>query len=200
MGREIFQWFEAIISFLPGRIGCKIRSLFYQFQFKGSFKLVIGKGSEFFAKENIRFNGRIYFNKNAILAAENGGFISVDDNSRFSSNVTINASDGGKIIIGKDCLFGPNVVLRTGNHNYDQTEVSIVNQGYRSGNIIVGDDVWIGTNAVILAGVKIGNGAIIGAGSVVTNNIPSMAIAVGVPCKVIKYRGQSWIFNRILRC
>lgn len=190
MGTEIFQWVESFISFLPGRIGHKIRSLFYQFQFKGSFKLVIGKGSEFFAKENIRFNGRVYFSKNSLVAAQNGGFISVDDNTRFNVNVIINASDGGKIIIGKDCLFGPNVVMRTANHKYDETEVSIVNQGYKFANIIVGDDVWIGTNAIILAGVNIGDGAVIGAGSVVTKNIPSMAIAVGVPCKVIKYRGH----------
>ena len=121
MGTEIFQWFESLISFLPGRIGYKIRSLFYQFQFKGSFKLVIGKGSEFFAKENIRFNGRVYLGNNSIIAAQNGGFISIDDNSRLSVNVIINASDGGEIIIGKDCLFGPNVVLRTANHNYEKT-------------------------------------------------------------------------------
>ena len=54
---------------------------------------------------------------------------------------------------------------------------------------LIEDDCWIGANAVILGGVHIGKGAIIGAGAVVTKDIPSMAIAVGVPAKVLKYRG-----------
>ena len=53
---------------------------------------------------------------------------------------------------------------------------------------IIGNDVWVGSNAIILRGVKIGNGAVIGAGSIVTHDIPPFAVAVGCPAKVIKYR------------
>ena len=53
---------------------------------------------------------------------------------------------------------------------------------------IIGNDVWIGYNALIIEGVKIGNGAVIGAGAVVTKDIPDFAVAVGTPAKVIKFR------------
>jgi acetyltransferase-like isoleucine patch superfamily enzyme len=56
--------------------------------------------------------------------------------------------------------------------------------------VLIEDDCWIGANAVILGGVHIGRGAIVGAGAVVTKDVPSMAIAVGVPARVRKYRGQ----------
>ena len=65
------------------------------------------------------------------------------------------------------------------------------------GKIIVEDDVWIGMNAMILSGVKIGKGAVIGAGSVVSKDIPPYAIAVGNPCKVVKYRFSENIINKI---
>ena len=65
------------------------------------------------------------------------------------------------------------------------------------GKIIVEDDVWIGMNAIILSGVKIGKGAVIGAGSVVSKDIPPYAIAVGNPCKVVKYRFSENIINKI---
>ena len=65
------------------------------------------------------------------------------------------------------------------------------------GKIIVEDDVWIGMNALILSGVKIGKGAIIGAGSVISKDIPPYAIAVGNPCKVIKYRFSEEIRKKV---
>ena len=67
------------------------------------------------------------------------------------------------------------------------------------GDIVIGDDVWIGQNAMILSGVHIGQGAVIGAGGVVTKNIPPYAIAVGVPAKVIKYRFKQEIIDELLR-
>ena len=63
---------------------------------------------------------------------------------------------------------------------------------------IIGSDVWIGANAIVKKGVKIGTGAVIGAGSVVTKDIPPYAIAVGVPAKVIKYRFDEETIKRIL--
>ena len=61
--------------------------------------------------------------------------------------------------------------------------------GHNPADIMIGDDVWIGANAVILGGIKIGKGAVIGAGAVVTKDIPSNAVAVGVPAKVLRYHG-----------
>ncbi len=70
-------------------------------------------------------------------------------------------------------------------------------EAWSKGEIKIGDDVWIGMNAIILSGVIIGKGAIIGAGSVVSKNIPPYAIAAGNPAKVIKYRFSDEIKNEI---
>lgn len=81
-------------------------------------------------------------------------------------------------------LFGPNVSLYTPNHAIDAIERK---EGYeRSLPIQIGNDVWIGGSVTIVPGVTIGNNTIIGAGSVVTKNIPSNVIAAGIPCRVIR--------------
>lgn len=59
---------------------------------------------------------------------------------------------------------------------------------YLGGGVTIGNDVWIGTNAIILGGVKVGQGAIIGAGAVVAKDIPSYAVVVGNPARVVKYQ------------
>lgn len=67
------------------------------------------------------------------------------------------------------------------------------------GDIIINDDVWIGCNAIILSGVNIGQGAVVAAGAVVTNDIPPYAIVGGVPAKVIKYRFETAIIDELLK-
>lgn len=101
---------------------------------------------------------------------------------------------GGQIVIGENCLIGPKVVMRTASHRFEKKEVNIRGQGHQIADILIEDDCWIGANAIILGGVHIGKGAIIGAGAVVTKDIPSMVIAVGVPAKVLKYRGAQRTF------
>jgi acetyltransferase-like isoleucine patch superfamily enzyme len=187
---EILHWIELPISYMPGFIGLKVRSKFYEWQFNNHCKLMIGTGTEFISKKSIFFLGKIFIGRNSFFTAD-GGTILVENNSRFNVNVHINASCGGKISIGKECLIGPNVIMRTANHSFDRIDISIFSQGHKCADIIIEDDVWLGSNVVILPGVKVGKGAVIGACSVVTKDIPSMAIAVGVPAKVIKFRDSS---------
>jgi galactoside O-acetyltransferase len=103
-------------------------------------------------------------------------------------NVHVNSSIGGSIIIGNNCLIGPNVIFRTASHKFDRVDTPIWQQGHKIGNIILEDDVWVASNVVIIGNVKIGKGAIIGAGAVVTKDIPPYAIAYGVPAKVSRFR------------
>ena len=100
----------------------------------------------------------------------------------------INARGKGKIIIGNNVLIGPNVVLRSSNHSFKTTKKIIMEQGMTEGEIIIHDDVWIGSNAVILPNCEVGNGVIIAAGAVVTSNIDPYSIVGGVPAKLIKKR------------
>jgi len=108
--------------------------------------------------------------------------ITIGDNFYANTNCTI--LDCAKVTIGNNVLIGPNVSLYTPNHAFDADERK---EGYeRSLPIHIGDNVWIGGSVTIVPGVTIGDNTIIGAGSVVTKDIPSNVIAAGVPCRVIR--------------
>lgn len=93
----------------------------------------------------------------------------------------------GEITIGNNVLVGPKTVIWGRDHGISKDQL-ISDQGHIKLPIIIEDDVWIGANATILKGIKIGKGAVIGAGSVVTKDVPEYAIAVGNPARVVKYR------------
>ena len=118
--------------------------------------------------------------------------VSNPENIYIGSNTYINgytmmcAGKNSKIIIGEDCLISYHVHIRTTTHNYEDKNVLIRNQGHKENDIIIGNDVWIGGNVCVMPGVTIGDNTIIGAGSVVTKDIPSNVVAVGNPCKIIK--------------
>ncbi len=189
---EILAWIEALIRCLPGRIGGVVRWAWFKRRFKHSGRLRIGTGCQFVAPGSMSFTGITLINDGCYFNAD-GGTITSGDWTAFNSGAYINASCGGNIIIGAHCPIGPGVVMRTANHRFSRTDVNIQDQGHVSADIVIEDDCWIGANAVILGGVRIGRGAVIGAGAVVTKDIPSMAVAVGVPAKVIKYRGQEGV-------
>ena len=108
--------------------------------------------------------------------------ITIGDNFYTNTNCTI--LDCAKVTIGNNVLIGPNVSLYTPNHAIDAGERK---EGYEvSLPINIGDNVWIGGSVTIVPGVTIGDNTIIGAGSVVTKDIPSNVIAAGVPCRVIR--------------
>lgn len=92
--------------------------------------------------------------------------------------------DCGGIKIGNNVLIGPNVGIYTPEHAFDP---QLRNEGYEiSHPVVIGDNVWIGGSVSILGGVTIGENTIIGAGSVVTHDIPANVIAVGNPCRVLR--------------
>ena len=186
---EIFAWAEAFLRFLPGRTGIAMRRLWFQRRFRKSGRISIETGCEFVFPQAISLNGMVGIGKNGYFSAE-GGSIEVGDHSSFNVNVHINAAIGGAIRIGESCLIGPNVVMRTADHRYDNVDLLIRQQGHVTGDIEIEDDVWIGANVVILGGIRIGKGAVVGAGAVVTKDIPSMTVALGIPAEVVKCRGK----------
>ena len=120
------------------------------------------------------------------LYANDGGVLIIGDNCSLNSNVQLGAA-GGKIIIGDNVMIAPNVVLRAANHGSRRgTEMRF--QPHEYGEIVVEDDVWIGSNAVITSGVTISRGTVVGAGAVVTKSTKPYDIVGGVPARVIGER------------
>ncbi len=136
------------------------------------------------------------------------GAITIGDNTRVGRNTRINAGFSGTISIGKTVLVddGTHIMAQTRivigdnvriaafayitdfNHKFAIRNVPIMDQGYSSDPVTIGNDVWIGAHAIILRGVTIGDGAVIGAGSIVTKNVPPYIVVVGNPAKAIGKR------------
>ena len=105
------------------------------------------------------------------------------------ANFNLTMVDDTKIFVGDNVMFGPNVVISSATHPISP-ELRIKQAQYNS-SIHIGDNVWIGASVVVLPGVKIGNNSVIGAGSVVTKDIPNNVVAVGSPCKILREISES---------
>jgi len=115
------------------------------------------------------------------------GFFEIGDRSYIGPNAVMGA--GGGIIIGNDVLFGPDVVVSSENHAIDDLNTPVNRLGVIRRGVVIEDGCWIASKAVILDGVRIGAGAVVAAGAVVSRDVPPGAIVVGVPARVMRYRG-----------
>lgn len=121
------------------------------------------------------------------------GSIHVGDNTDLGYRPVLLATRSS-IRIGSDVVFGPEVTIRGGNHRFDIVGMpirAITDEMKRPEDdlgVVIEDDVWIGTRAIILHGVTVGRGAVVGAGSVVTKSIPPFTVAAGCPARVIRAR------------
>jgi acetyltransferase-like isoleucine patch superfamily enzyme len=97
----------------------------------------------------------------------------------------------GRITIGDHALLAPEVFLTASDYDFDSGDGPVMDLPKRERDITIGANTWLGAKVVVVAGVSIGDGAIIAAGSVVTKDIPAGAVAAGVPAKVIRQRGSA---------
>jgi maltose O-acetyltransferase len=119
---------------------------------------------------------------NAPFHCDYGWNIEVGDN--FFANYNLTILDVGKVTIGSNVQFAPNVSIYTAGHPLHPDSR---NSGYEYGlPVTIGDNVWIGGNVVLLPGVTVGSNSVIGAGSVVSRDIPEWVVAVGSPCRVVR--------------
>jgi len=164
-------------------------------------------------KEFNKINDCKILSTDVALKALSGRRISVGKNSIIDEYSKIGAYTG----IGKDCYItktnigryvaiGPHVKIGLGEHITDNVALSgllypktNLYDVYTRKECVIGHDVWLGTDVIVCRGVRIGNGAIIGANSVVTKDIPNYAIAVGCPAKVIRYRFSAEIIDKIVQ-
>jgi len=189
---ECKEFLEFFLRWIPGGTGNVLRRLYYKPRFRHMGKNVsIPPGCTIRGEKNIILGNNVGIGLYAQLYAgikKNTGFMEIGDHTALNSYVMLNADTEGEIRIGKHVLIGPNVVFRASNHVFEGKDTIIRQQGHNPGRIIVGDDVWIGANAVILPNVDVGKGAVIGAGSVVNKDVASYSIVGGVPAKQLGKR------------
>ena len=99
-----------------------------------------------------------------------------------------NLRPGGRLSIGRDVRIGQFVSVLGDNHRFDRTDIPIRQQGVEPRDVTIEDDVWVGAHVVILPGLRIGKGSVIGAGAIVTRDIPPFSVAVGNPARIIRSR------------
>jgi acetyltransferase-like isoleucine patch superfamily enzyme len=92
----------------------------------------------------------------------------------------------GPVLIGEGSVCSQNCFISGQSHHYQDVSKNFLRQGVETQQVVIGKNVWIGANSVILPGIKIGNNSVIGAGSTVIENIPPYSVAVGNPAKIIK--------------
>ncbi len=121
----------------------------------------------------------------------------------YSDDLSVDLSIGSFCSIGKETIF-----LLGEEHHTDiistyPFRVKMIHkskyEAYSKGNIVVGDDVWFGQKVTVLSGVKIGQGAVIATGAVVTKDVPPYAVVAGIPAKIIKYRFSNEIIEKLLK-
>ena len=126
-----------------------------------------------------------------------GSNVDIQRGAHFSDDLSIGDNSGigvscklqPGVVIGDNVMMGPECLFYTSNHRIEATDIPMNKQGYDGLNpIIIGNDVWIGARVIILPGVHIGDGAVIGAGSVVTYDVDSYAVVAGNPAKLIRKR------------
>ena len=111
------------------------------------------------------------------------GDVTIGDYTRVGIHCTVI----GPVCIGNHVNLAQGITVTALNHTFKDTSKRIDEQGISTKPVVIGDDVWIGANAVILPDVTIGRHVVVAAGAVVTKDIPDNAIAVGNPARVIKY-------------
>jgi acetyltransferase-like isoleucine patch superfamily enzyme len=138
--------------------------------------------------ERIRIGSRVKLGKETVLGAWPESELTIGDDTYIGRWTIILAYESVKI--GNDCMIAPGCHITDVNHGIASGEL-IRKQKYTSKPVRIGNDVWVGAGSSILPGVTIGDGAVIGARSVVTKDVAPNAIVVGVPAKVIRYRNES---------
>jgi maltose O-acetyltransferase len=119
--------------------------------------------------------------------------LTVGDNSWLGVNCCIS----GRVVIGSRVMLGPNVVIPGASHVVSNVDIAMIDSGLDVKGTVIEDDVWIGANATIIDGVRIGKGAIIAAGSVVNKDVLSYSVVGGVPAKFIKFRFDDSIMTQL---
>lgn len=205
------------LGWIPTTLGVKLRNLAYRTIFRRLGKSVfIQNGAEFIGTSNIEVGDGVYIFSNVrIDTPDNNSKICFGDCVALERGVDIGRLENtcieigertfigpytciagpGDIKIGKDCLIAAHSGIVANNHNFSVSTQTIREQGIISKGIVIEDDCWLGYGVKVLDGVTIGKGSVIGAGAVITKDIPPYSVAVGVPARPISNRKSSQLVD-----
>lgn len=143
------------------------------------------------SKNGIKIGRNFSIHRNSIIDCTGvlrnlGDGLTIGNNVGIAQNCFIQVR--GPVVIGNNVIFGPNVSIFSENHNFNNPDIPISEQGETRKGVIIEDGVWLGTRVVILDGVTVGKNSIVAAGSIVSKDVPTYAIVGGIPAKIIKYR------------
>ncbi len=178
-----------LFAWLPTPLGIALRLLAWRWLFRHCGTVRFGTGVSLAGCRGMQLGNGVRIGRGCMVTATGGGLV-LHDNVALSPNVHVGA-DSGRIEIGAQTAIGPGTVIRAANHCIARQDVPIMQQGHVPGQIVIEDDVWIGANCVITPDVRIGRGAVVGAGAVVTRNVAPFSIVGGVPARLIGMRGQA---------
>lgn len=136
-------------------------------------RIIVGYLKFKYIKE-VELGKNVFWRRGLHIIFDKGAKISIGDNTFFNYGCSINGL--GNVIIGENCLFGENVKLYDHNHKFNKKGIPLAEQGFSIGEIKIGNNCWLGSNVVVLKGTNIGDNCVIGAGCVVSGNIPSETI------------------------
>ena len=159
------EWIAALLRPIPSFLGAGLRWAYCRLTFA-------------------RLDGFCFIRPGARISYSCG--MSVGRNLHLNGGTFIDARGG--LTLGNDVLIGPNAVLLTSQHHWSDPSLPIVVQGHELAPTRIGDDVWIGANAVVLPGLDIGTGTVVGAGAIVTEDTQPYTIVAGVPARVVGTR------------
>ena len=170
------------------------------------FLTVFNKLKENYYMNDLRKRNNIFLGKDVFIDKDSvikNKKLIIGDKTLINGPITIT---GGQLVqIGKYCAMGYHITIISTNHKdyYPNLQIAFQQKYHlqsligNKGPIIIGNNVWVGDCAIILPGVRIGDGVIIGAGSVITHDIPAYSVVVGVPGKVIKKRFSDEIIKEL---
>ena len=144
--------------------------------------LIDAKGD---TNQGIRIGDGVFVGRNTILSCKNGD-IELADGANLGFNCEVFSAS--RVTIGRSVLMAAYSYVIGGDHDFSDPSKPVLEQTRTSAGVSIGDGVWMGAGAKILDGVTIGDGAVIGAGAVVRESVPALAIAVGIPARVVSSR------------
>jgi len=199
-------------SWVPGALGLLLRKWLYPLLLGASGRGVIfGQGVVLRHPHKVRLGDGVTLDDLVVLDAKGGsnrgievgrgaflgrgtilsckdGDITLGDHSNLGFHCEI--FSGSTVTVGAHALFAAQVYLVGGGHAFEASDAAVIEQPRTSHGILLGENVWLGTGAKVLDGVRIGKDVVVGAGAVVNADLPDGAIAAGVPARVLRSRGD----------